>query len=123
MLRQNLTAAKVSIIGQDTNQLDTLANQDHFDFNFHTYNRLSNVNIAPGDRLLMKCVWDSTNYANGTKGGLSSYEEMCFGFIDYYPLKNLTTGLRLPRILNSTLDLVNVTTPLEGNTNLCVKSS
>ncbi|KAI8802854.1 PHM/PNGase F domain-containing protein [Cladochytrium replicatum] len=116
-------AAKASIIRQGSNQTETLLGQDYFDFNYHVYNRINYVNIAPGDRLLMNCIWDSTNERNSTKGGFSSTEEMCYAFIDYYPVQPLISGWRLPFIMNSTLDVVNVTDPFGGNTEFCIKGT
>jgi hypothetical protein len=41
--------------------------------------------LMPGDTLITRCVFDSSKRDKVTKFGPSSYDEMCFNFMLYYP--------------------------------------
>ncbi|KAI8799357.1 PHM/PNGase F domain-containing protein [Cladochytrium replicatum] len=89
-------AAEASIIRLGTNQTKGLVQQNYFDFNSQGLIPLSPTKINPGDRFLMTCLWDSRNETTPTSGGYSSDQEMCFGFLEYYPLQALQLGWRYP---------------------------
>ncbi|KAI8799532.1 PHM/PNGase F domain-containing protein [Cladochytrium replicatum] len=88
-------AAEATIIRQGTNQTKGLAKLNYFDFNSQGSVRVPPTTIVPGDRLRMTCIWDSRSYEKGTSGGYGSDNEMCFGFVEYYPLQALRMGWRL----------------------------
>lgn len=52
--------------------------------------------IKKGDRLVIDCVYDTTNRDYITFGGLSSDNEMCLGFLWYYPKSSLQTCTSSP---------------------------
>ncbi|KAI8812695.1 PHM/PNGase F domain-containing protein [Cladochytrium replicatum] len=134
LLKQNLTitgvfvhmhkrghSGELSIIRQGTNRSESLVKVNYFDFNSQGTTRIEPRTLVPGDRILTTCVWDSTREANDTRGGLGSNEEMCFGFIEYYPLQAVSMGWRLPRLFDANGRPINTTVgPLEGNAALCV---
>lgn len=41
--------------------------------------------LIPGDALITTCGYDSTSRTNDTTFGLSTYQEMCYNFLQYYP--------------------------------------
>ena len=43
------------------------------------------VELLPGDELKTTCVYNSTKRQRDTYYGEGTFDEMCFGFIDYYP--------------------------------------
>ncbi len=43
------------------------------------------VVVKPGDELRMKCVYKTTTHLEYTFFGDGTQDEMCFGFITYYP--------------------------------------
>ena len=47
------------------------------------------LQLVPGDRIRMTCTYDSSSRSAYTKGGFSSSDEMCMGFFNVYPAKNL----------------------------------
>ena len=47
------------------------------------------VELQPGDELRTTCKYDTKNQKNATYYGDGTYDEMCFGFIGYYPKTNL----------------------------------
>lgn len=48
--------------------------------------RLANpVQVKPGDEIVVDCVFDSTRRTTKTKFGEGTSDEMCFGFLAYYP--------------------------------------
>jgi len=42
-----------------------------------------------GDELVTNCVFDSSKISNATVGGLGLREEMCVGYMHYYPASQL----------------------------------
>ena len=43
------------------------------------------VDFLPGDELKTTCVYNSSKRQSRTYYGEGTFDEMCFGFIDYYP--------------------------------------
>ncbi|KAI8800861.1 PHM/PNGase F domain-containing protein [Cladochytrium replicatum] len=112
-------AGELSIIRQGTNHSEPLVKVNYFDFNSQGSTRITPKTLVPGDRIMTTCVWDSTNQVNATTGGYASSQEMCFGFVEYYPLQALSMAWRMPLIVNSTGQVVNITGPLDGNAAFC----
>ncbi|XP_035686300.1 DBH-like monooxygenase protein 1 isoform X1 [Branchiostoma floridae] len=48
------------------------------------------VMVQEGDQLITECTYKTTDRTQATIGGLSSREEMCINFIQYYPRMKLT---------------------------------
>ena len=66
--------------------LRDLARNDAFDYNNPTTNIYDPaVDLRPGDVLKTTCVFDSTKRQKTTYMGEGTYDEMCFGFLRYYP--------------------------------------
>jgi len=52
----------------------------------HQHLTPSNLTISRGDRINTHCIWDSSERANETRMGGSSFDEMCVHLIMYYPV-------------------------------------
>ncbi|KAI8898983.1 PHM/PNGase F domain-containing protein [Globomyces pollinis-pini] len=68
-------------------ELESFPNMEYFDFDFqmYLYGTKHQPKLLPGDRFITNCTWDNTENDDYVYGGLSSEEEMCFHFIEYYP--------------------------------------
>jgi len=59
---------------------------DSYDFNYQEILSVQNyVTVKQNDALRVHCVYDSMNRNTTTKFGLSTYNEMCYAIILYYP--------------------------------------
>ena len=47
------------------------------------------IEILPGDELIVECVYDSTERDTITYGGEGTYDEMCLSFLLVYPKPKL----------------------------------
>ncbi|XP_068239142.1 DBH-like monooxygenase protein 1 isoform X1 [Palaemon carinicauda] len=62
-----------------------------YDFNYQQARVLEeDMEILPGDSLVVKCGYDSTKRKSPTFGGFSTEDEMCLAFLTYYPRVNLS---------------------------------
>ncbi|OWF40133.1 DBH-like monooxygenase protein 1 [Mizuhopecten yessoensis] len=78
-------------------ELEPLAADTHYDFNFQDMRYLSKEKkVYPMDKINVKCVYDSRHKREPTLGGLSTNEEMCLSFIAYYPRMHLDNCQSLP---------------------------
>jgi hypothetical protein len=67
----------------------TTFRSDSYDFNIQYFNSLKNpIHLNPGDSLTTICEYDTTSKTNVTYGGESTNNEMCYGFMGYYPKEN-----------------------------------
>ncbi|KAH9503094.1 hypothetical protein Btru_069949 [Bulinus truncatus] len=46
------------------------------------------VTLLPGDEIVTKCTYSTANRNHSTLSGEGTYDEMCFGFISYFPSNN-----------------------------------
>ena len=66
--------------------LRNLAKDDVFSYNNPKSTIFSPaVELQPGDELRTTCKYDTTKRKETTYYGDGTYDEMCFGFVDYYP--------------------------------------
>ncbi|XP_052441790.1 DBH-like monooxygenase protein 1 homolog [Carassius gibelio] len=80
-------------------ELQPLASDDQFDFNFQEFQPLSHERtILPGDSLITECRYNTKGRMNMTWGGLSTRDEMCLSYLLYYPRVNLARCESLPEI-------------------------
>ncbi|KAL3870847.1 hypothetical protein ACJMK2_038884 [Sinanodonta woodiana] len=49
----------------------------------------SPIQLRPGDELRTVCTYSSTNINRTVKFGIGTDEEMCFGFLTYYPARDM----------------------------------
>ncbi|XP_033727736.1 DBH-like monooxygenase protein 1 [Pecten maximus] len=78
-------------------EIKPLATDKHYDFDFQDMRYLPKKRkIFPGDKLEVKCVYDTRHKRGLTFGGLSTEEEMCLSFIAYYPRMHLELCQSLP---------------------------
>ncbi|XP_076111680.1 tyramine beta-hydroxylase-like [Mytilus galloprovincialis] len=47
------------------------------------------IEVMPGDSITTKCTYKSTSRSGTTLNGQSTFDEMCFGLLYYYPVANL----------------------------------
>jgi dopamine beta-monooxygenase len=67
--------------------IKVLDNVTSYDYNTPTMTELDTpFELKPGYEIEVKCVYDSTKRTTTTKYGEATSDEMCFGFIAYYPL-------------------------------------
>lgn len=63
------------------------------DFYIYKYQEIRNLRkkpkVLPGDALVFVCYYDTRGYKQATVGGFSLREEMCSGYVYYYPLTKL----------------------------------
>ncbi|EDS28432.1 conserved hypothetical protein [Culex quinquefasciatus] len=81
-------------------ELLPIAHDTNMDYNYQEYRRLNSpTRVLPGDRLIAECIYDSSNRAAITLGGLTTREETCLVLTLYYPRqKELTTCHSLPSL-------------------------
>jgi hypothetical protein len=73
---------------RDSIQLPDIGKISHYDMSFQNIKMLANpIPILPGDRLITTCGYDTSQDSTYTHGGLSSNDEMCFNFVEYYPAR------------------------------------
>jgi hypothetical protein len=60
-----------------------IGNQPNWDFNAQAWTDI-HVTLNPGDTVRTKCAWNNTSNTDVTFGEMTS-QEMCFGFVMYYP--------------------------------------
>lgn len=86
--------------------LPSVAHDNNIDADYQEFRRLSqSVRVLPGDRLVAKCIYDSSQRKAITLGGTTIREESCIVYSMYYPRQNrLTTChslVSLPTVLRS----------------------
>ena len=63
-----------------------LSRDDVFSYNNPTTTAFNPpVMLYPGDEIRTKCIYDTTKRTTTTYYGDGTFDEMCFGFIHYYP--------------------------------------
>ncbi|XP_042233945.1 DBH-like monooxygenase protein 1 isoform X2 [Homarus americanus] len=72
-------------------ELPTVIKDMNYDFNYQQARVLKKeMEILPGDSLIVNCGYNSTRRKMPTFGGFSTEEEMCLAFLTYYPRVNLS---------------------------------
>ncbi len=81
-------------------ELPTILEDGNYDFNFQASRQPpeGRGRVLPGDELLLECTYDTSSRQHPTFGGLSTREEMCLGFILYYPRSPLADCRSLPTL-------------------------
>ncbi|XP_023665921.2 DBH-like monooxygenase protein 1 homolog [Paramormyrops kingsleyae] len=84
---------------RNKDELQHLAQDDEFDFNFQELQSLTDERLVlPGDSLITECKYNTEGRENMTWGGLSTRDEMCLSYMLYYPRINLARCESLPEI-------------------------
>ncbi|VUC20327.1 unnamed protein product [Clonostachys rosea] len=76
--------ARVQII-RDGKEIAPLSELRHFDYGNQFSKGLNQIKLLPGDKLINTCEFETTGDTETVQGGLSSQQEMCFSWVDYYP--------------------------------------
>jgi hypothetical protein len=80
--------AEVQII-RDGKEIAPLSTLRDFEYGYQFSKSLNSVKLLPGDKLITTCEFDTSNDTKPVPGGLSSEDEMCFAWVDYYPANNV----------------------------------
>ncbi|CAM9565819.1 DBH-like monooxygenase protein 1 homolog [Lampetra fluviatilis] len=81
---------------RDGKQISDLGRDMGYDFNFQETRYLKElVSVMPGDSIITECLYNSKERSSTTTGGLSTQEEMCLGFLHYYPKVNVSRCLSI----------------------------
>ncbi|CAG9997271.1 unnamed protein product [Clonostachys byssicola] len=80
--------ARVQII-RDGKEIAPLSELRHFDYGYQFSKGLNQIKLLPGDMLITTCEFETTGDTEPVKGGLSSQQEMCFSWVDYYPANTI----------------------------------
>jgi hypothetical protein len=80
--------AQVQII-RDGKEITPLSSIRDFEYGYQFSKSLNNIKLLPGDRLITTCQYDTSADQKPVLGGLSSQEEMCFAWVDYYPANDI----------------------------------
>merc|ERR550532_42389 len=81
-------------------ELPVILQDNNYDFNFQASRQppKGRGKILPGDEMILECDYETTGRQGPTFGGLSTREEMCLGFILYYPRSKLADCRSLPTL-------------------------
>lgn len=67
-------------------ELNRIVEDNYYNHNYQETRQLSNeTKVLPGDYLIIECSYETLGRKIPTLGGYSTKEEMCLGFITYYP--------------------------------------
>ena len=81
-------------------ELPVILEDNNYDFNFQASRapKKGRGKVLPGDELILECDYGTSTRKTPTFGGLSTREEMCLGFILYYPRSKLADCRSLPTL-------------------------
>lgn len=75
-----------SSVVKDNKEMTKIANNKYYNSNYQYNNWLPEpITMDMGDEISLSCVYNTEDRSQPTYAGLSTYEEMCFDFILYYP--------------------------------------
>lgn len=80
--------AKVQIIRNGT-EISSLSSLRDFEYGYQFSKSLDEIKLLPGDKFITTCEYDTSKDTEPVPGGLSSQEEMCFAWVDYYPANDV----------------------------------
>lgn len=107
--------AQVQII-RDGKEITPLSSLHHFEYGYQYSKNLNSIQLLPGDKLITTCEYDTSNDTKPVPGGLSSREEMCFAWVDYYPANAILACTQV-ELGNSSQNSMN------GSAALCLESN
>ena len=107
--------AEVQII-RDGKEITPLSTLRDFEYGYQFSKSLNSVKLLPGDKLITTCEFDTSNDTKPVPGGLSSEDEMCFAWVDYYPANNVLACTQI-NMGNSPQN------PINGTAALCMQST
>lgn len=80
--------ARVQIV-RDGKEVASLSSLRGFEYGYQYSKSLNEVKLMPGDELITTCEYDTSKDTNPVPGGFASKDEMCFAWVDYYPLNDV----------------------------------
>ncbi|XP_069506559.1 putative DBH-like monooxygenase protein 2 [Ambystoma mexicanum] len=98
MLHSHLAGRAIQVAQyRNGTQIAFLGRDMTYDFDLQATRYLPNVTtVQMGDELMVECTYNTMDRSNITFGGLSTMEEMCLGFLYYYPRNTISTCLSFP---------------------------
>jgi len=101
MMHTHLAGRKVRVHHfRHGTQLPPIVADEYYDFNYQDYKELQKpVTILPGDELVVECIYKTLDRTKSTYGGYPTHKEMCYVFVQYYPVvyKGLQCSSYLPK--------------------------
>ena len=80
--------ARVQII-RDGKEIEPMSELYNFEYGHQFAKNLDSVKLMPGDQFITTCEYDTSDDTETVHGGLTSPEEMCFAWVDYYPANSV----------------------------------
>ncbi|KAM8924707.1 putative DBH-like monooxygenase protein 2 [Pelodytes ibericus] len=104
LLHAHLTARRLRVMHYRNGSLiGSLGEDKKYDFNLQQVRNLpKGVVIKPGDQILVECTANTMDREGVTYGGPSTLNEMCLGFLFYYPAVPIAACWSLINIHNVT---------------------
>eukprot|EP00567_Pseudictyota_dubia_P000268 CAMPEP_0197466362 /NCGR_PEP_ID=MMETSP1175-20131217/65009_1 /TAXON_ID=1003142 /ORGANISM="Triceratium dubium, Strain CCMP147" /LENGTH=732 /DNA_ID=CAMNT_0043002397 /DNA_START=129 /DNA_END=2327 /DNA_ORIENTATION=+ len=85
---QHQVGKKISIEVQRNGQnLGPMRIERQFDFNHHSMEESAIPQLLPGDEFVVNCEYDTSSRTEDVEFGEGSQDEMCYGFVMYYPVQ------------------------------------
>jgi hypothetical protein len=107
--------ARVQII-RDGREIAPLSTLQDFEYGYQFSKNVNNIQLLPGDRLITTCEYDTSNDTTPVPGGYSSEDEMCFAWVDYYPMNSI--------LICSQINMGNDSSnPINGTVGMCEASN
>jgi len=101
-LHAHLTAKKLWLRHiRNGKELEPIAKDEHYDFNYQQSRVVSKPRkIYPGHIMMIECEYDTSDRDDITYGGTRTVDEMCQGYITYYPKIPLAVCKTAPEFNN-----------------------
>lgn len=78
---------------KDLEKVEDIARDDTWDIDLQGTQDVELLHIKDGEFIATTCIFDSESKDTPTPGGLSSQEEMCVGFLSFFPAEGADTVL------------------------------
>ena len=75
---------RVQIV-RDGKEITPLSTLRDFEYGYQFSKTINETKLLPGDKIITTCEYDTSDDDEPVPGGLASYDEMCFAWVDYYP--------------------------------------
>ncbi|XP_029437157.1 DBH-like monooxygenase protein 2 [Rhinatrema bivittatum] len=96
-------------------QIGFLGRDMTFDFNLQESRYMENITtVRMGDTIQVDCTYNTMDRTSVTVGGLGTMQEMCLGFLYFYPRNNISNCLSSPN-LTYTNQALNLSSPSDIN--------
>ncbi|KAI9151240.1 DBH-like monooxygenase protein 1 [Paramyrothecium foliicola] len=111
--------ARIQII-RDGQEIAPLSSLRDFEYGYQFSKSLNQIQLLPGDKLITTCEYDTSEDSEPVPGGLSSQDEMCFAWVDYYPANNILACTQADMGNSLGNDLERTVTMRTDDVNYCI---